>query len=32
MNNILEKITDSGYSSLSESEQKFLEEYSKNIS
>lgn len=31
MNTILDKITDSGYSSLSESEQKFLEFYSKNI-
>lgn len=31
MNNILEKINDSGFSSLSENEQRFLEEYSKRI-
>lgn len=31
MNSILDKINESGYSSLSESEQKFLEVYSKNI-
>lgn len=31
MNYILDKITDTGYSSLSEIEQKFLEEYSKKL-
>jgi hypothetical protein len=31
MNNILEKISDTGFSSLSEIEQKFLEEYSKKL-